>query len=247
MVGGIDMKKYIYFIISVSLFILLLFVNSELPPFGSGENTSYLNNYVVKKYVDDVLDDTGVLSSIAAILYDYRGFDTLGEATVLYTSVLAVSVMLKNEKKYYFRHTESTYLKTVSKLIFPFIFVYGVYITLYGHISPGGAFSGGVVIAAGFILIMLSYGKKYCEYFLDYYRASMIESLSMLWYITVGLFSVLAGYQFLSNKIAGIPTGVAGSVFSGGSIFLLNAAVAMKVFGTIYILFYFIALEEVER
>ncbi|SHM53114.1 Membrane bound protein complex subunit mbxF [Caldanaerovirga acetigignens] len=241
------MKKYIYFFISISLFILLLFVNSELPPFGSGENTSYLNNYVVKKYVDDVLDDTGVLSSIAAILYDYRGFDTLGEATVLYTSVLAVAAMLKNEKKCYFRHNGSTYLKTVSKIIFPFICVYGVYITLYGHISPGGAFSGGVVIAAGFILIMLSYGKKYSENILDYYRASLIESFSMLWYIVVGLFSVFTGYQFLSNKIAGIPTGIAGTVFSGGSIFLLNTTVAFKVFGTMYILFSLITPEEVEK
>ena len=50
-------------------------------------------------------------------------------------------------------------VKTITRLLFGFIILYGVSIVLYGHLTPGGGFAGGVILACGFILLVLSFGR----------------------------------------------------------------------------------------
>jgi multicomponent Na+:H+ antiporter subunit B len=50
-------------------------------------------------------------------------------------------------------------VKTVTRLTIGFILLYGIYITLSGHVSPGGGFAGGVIVALALVLIMLAFGK----------------------------------------------------------------------------------------
>jgi len=57
----------------------------------------------------------------------------------------------------------SKIIKTLAQKLLPFIFLFGFYLTLHGHLSPGGGFQGGVVIATAIILLTLSYGIKETE------------------------------------------------------------------------------------
>ena len=50
-------------------------------------------------------------------------------------------------------------VKTVTKLTLGFILLYGIYIALSGHVSPGGGFAGGVIVALSLVHIMLAFGK----------------------------------------------------------------------------------------
>ncbi len=74
------------------IFILLLGVN-ELPQYGHPNNPA--NNYVAKKYVEKSIEDTGALNIVTGIILDYRAFDTFGEATILFTSMIVVILTLK--------------------------------------------------------------------------------------------------------------------------------------------------------
>jgi multicomponent Na+:H+ antiporter subunit B len=50
-------------------------------------------------------------------------------------------------------------VKTITRLTIGIIFIYGIYITLQGHLGPGGGFAGGVIVALSFIHILLAFGK----------------------------------------------------------------------------------------
>lgn len=65
---------------------------SEMPEFGNADNPS--NNMVSQRFSEDVIDDTNVQNIVAAIITDYRGFDTLGETTVLFTGIASVLTVL---------------------------------------------------------------------------------------------------------------------------------------------------------
>ena len=95
------------------------------------------------------------------MILDYRAFDTLGESFVLFTATCAVLLLLeqtsgkkdreKEKKKESFLYTHDPIVCTVVKLLIPVIMIFGVYILFNGHLSPGGGFSGGAILGAGFI------------------------------------------------------------------------------------------------
>ncbi len=88
------MKKGIVFVLLGVVLFLLLTSIPEMPTLGSLENPSY--NEVAHHYVDNAIEDTGATNVVAAIITDYRAFDTLGETTVLFTAVAAVLSVLSN-------------------------------------------------------------------------------------------------------------------------------------------------------
>lgn len=71
----------------------LIFTVVEMPPFGSPENPT--NNEVSQKFVENAVEETGALNVVASIIMDYRAFDTLGEATVLFVAIAAALSNLK--------------------------------------------------------------------------------------------------------------------------------------------------------
>ncbi|MTI95599.1 MAG: sodium:proton antiporter [Firmicutes bacterium] len=131
-------------------------------------------------------------------------------------------------------------LQTVAKLIVPFIQLYGMYIVFYGHISPGGGFAGGAIIASSFILYALAYDVDAGFKRLPRLVAKWLESLGGLIFIIVGVLGLAAGVNFLTNFL---DKGTAGSLVSGGIIPLLTIAIGLKVCSTIVTLFYHL-LEE---
>jgi energy-converting hydrogenase B subunit I len=140
------------------------------------------------------------------------------------------------------------------KLIaFPVSFImigYGAMTILGGHITPGGGFQGGCMMAAGAILCILTYGLKDNPFNLSHNRMSVIESIGALCYVGLGLSGLLLSGSFLYNlgtNLQGlVPAGVA-TIFNypdalhAGIIPYLNIVVGLKVFiglTTIVILLY---------
>ncbi|SDB90427.1 multicomponent Na+:H+ antiporter subunit B [Pelagirhabdus alkalitolerans] len=82
------MRKIFTFIMLGGLLVVLLSSISELPPMGNGDNPSF--NEISEYYIDEGVEDTHAPNLITAIITDYRAFDTLGEATVLFTGIAAV-------------------------------------------------------------------------------------------------------------------------------------------------------------
>lgn len=87
------MKKLASITFALIIILMLLMGVSELPSFGSEDKPT--NNYVSERYIEKAIEDTGALNIVTGIILDYRAFDTFGEATVLFTGVIAVLIVLK--------------------------------------------------------------------------------------------------------------------------------------------------------
>lgn len=125
-------------------------------------------------------------------------------------------------------------VKTVTRLTVGLILLYGIYIVLHGHLSPGGGFAGGVIIALSFIHLMLAFGRETALKKLSEAKASLIESLGALMFLSIALLGFAGGYFFLNFfKNKGEPF----TLFSAGIIPLCNIAICLKVGAGLFAIF----------
>ncbi|MCD5414658.1 MAG: MnhB domain-containing protein [Clostridiales bacterium] len=135
-------------------------------------------------------------------------------------------------------------VRKVTKWIVPFIQVYGIFIVLHGHISPGGGFSGGAVLGSSIILITLSLGLEKASGILSHRTSSLLESGSIIWYVLIGFAGIVTGNNFLTNRGAGFHMGEVGDIISSGTIPLITVAIGIKVASTVITLFHIIIEED---
>ncbi len=169
-------------------------------------------------------DETGSANAVTSVVVLYRGFDTLGEVTVLFLAALGISVFMKSTGEKRKKVLDQSFiLKTGSRLLFPLMFLFGMYIIAHGHLSPGGGFPGGVIIATGFFVILLTSESVNFNKTL----MSVLEGLAGLSFIGLGVVGLLGpGNSFLQNFL---PLGTFNTVFSAGIIPLIYAVVGIKV------------------
>ena len=114
----------------------------------------------------------------------------------------------------------------VSRKLVPFILLFGLYLISYGHLSPGGGFQGGVVLASGIILLFLSHGFTLVQRSFPERRLNLTELVMVFFFLLLGLAGLLLGKYFLGNIL---PLGEAGDIPSAGFILLLNMIIGLKV------------------
>lgn len=135
-------------------------------------------------------------------------------------------------------------VKTITRLITPFIQLYGIFIILHGHLSPGGGFSGGSILGASIILYSLSFGLEKASKKLSHDTSAVIETGGILWYVALGFVGIFTGGYFLTNRAAGFPMGETGKVISSGMIALITLGIGAKVASTMITLFHTIVKED---
>ena len=116
-------------------------------------------------------------------------------------------------------------VKTITRLTVGLILLFGIYIVLHGHVSPGGGFAGGVIIALSFIHIMLAYGRDFALKRFDQAKSSFLESFGAIMFLTIAVLGFLGGYFFFNFISKGEPF----HLFSAGIIPLCNIAISFKV------------------
>lgn len=130
-------------------------------------------------------------------------------------------------------------VKTITNLIIGFMLVFGAYVVLYGHITPGGGFPGGVMIALTYILITLAYGRKVVESVVSGVAGSIMDDIGAIAIIILGFIGLYIGGTFLYNFL---PKGNPFDLFSAGYIILYNLAIMLKVGMSLYIVFLALAI-----
>jgi len=179
---------------------------------------------VANHYMRNGVRETGAANIVTSVVVTYRGFDTLGEVTVLFIAAVAVGAVLMPGQKPAGgeKQQASLIVRTGSEVLFPFIVLLGGYIFLHGHLTPGGGFQGGAVIASGFLLLYLAWprrrtGRK---------ALTAVESLSGLAFVAIGVFGVIYGAGFLGNFL---PLGTRNALLSAGVIPIIYVAIGLKV------------------
>jgi len=135
-------------------------------------------------------------------------------------------------------------VRITSRFVAPFIQLYGIYIILHGHLSPGGGFSGGAIFGASLVLVALSFNLEAGIKQISHQTASVLESGGALGFALTGLVAIALGGNYLANRSAGFPLGEAGQFFSSGAILVITVFVGIKVASTITTLFYNIIEKE---
>jgi len=179
---------------------------------------------VGKHYINEGVRETGATNIVTSVVVIYRGFDTLGEVTVLFIAAIGVGAVLTAGGGEKMRKIEpaSLVLYTGCRFLFPLILVFGSYIFIHGHLSPGGGFQGGAIIASGFLLIYLGCRERR----ISRIASKVVESLGGLVFVVIGLLGLLSGGYFLLNFL---PNGTANTLFSAGIMPIIYITIGFKV------------------
>lgn len=187
---------------------------------------------VAAHYVQQGPEELGAPNLVTAVVVTYRGLDTLGEVTVLFISAAGVGVLLRrrtrrgSDLKREPKEPASELVETASQLFLPMIFLLGIYIFLNGHLTPGGGFQGGAVIASGAMLALLALPHKDLPHRVMHF----LESLSGFTYVLIGVFGIVLAGGFLDNRLFGSDKlGEYGSLFSAGAIPMIYIMIGLKV------------------
>ena len=238
---GLRIYNRFYQIMSVVLcmgiILVLLWTIAYLPVFGNAGNPD--NNEVSARYIEQGLKETGAVNMVTGMILDYRAFDTFGESCVLFIASCCVLALLRIDHKTPGRYLDDRIfepkndiiLQKCATVLVPVIMLFGVYIILNGHLSPGGGFSGGAVIGSGLILYLNAFGFQKTERFFNerVYRRITVSALTF--YCLAKSYSFFTGANHLES---GIPLGTPGAILSSGLILPLNICVGLVVACTMY-------------
>ena len=231
-------------LLCLTIIFVLLWTIAYLPVFGNAGNPD--NNEVSARYIEKGVEETGALNYVTGMILDYRAFDTFGESCVLFIASCGVLALLRldavsrdaqtrkrldeaNDRL--FEPKNDIILQKCACVLVPFIMIFGIYIILNGHLSPGGGFSGGAVLGSGLILYLNAFGFEKTERFFTEKVYRRITLCALTFYCVAKSYSFFTGANHLES---GIPLGTPGAILSSGLILPLNICVGLVVACTMY-------------
>jgi multicomponent Na+:H+ antiporter subunit B len=196
-----------------------------------------------------VLDRTAVGARHAvnlptAVNFDYRAFDTLGEEFILFAAAIGLAVILRSRREGEGRPpTERVAERAVSASdttrvaglgLVGGTLLLGLYVITHGHLTPGGGFQGGIVLAAGTLLVYLTGGSITLRRVSPWALIEAAEAAGAGGFALLGLAGLVAGTAFFDNFL---PLGTISDLLSGGTISLSNVVVGLEVSAAVAMVF----------
>ena len=220
----------------------MLFTAHQMPHLGRVDNPDI--NEVVEFYLEEGPEETGALNAVTGMILHYRAFDTLGESCVLFVAAVCVFILLRIDgeasndtivaidRRY--EPTGDPILTQTFKLLVPAVLMFGIYITMNGHLSPGGGFSGGAILGAALLLYLNAYGLEKTERFLTSGLHRRVTAAALCFYAVAKSYTFYMGANGLESFES---PGTPGNILSAGLILPLNICVAVVVCMTIYTMY----------
>jgi multicomponent Na+:H+ antiporter subunit B len=133
-------------------------------------------------------------------------------------------------------HEMSVIVRTITRFVYGLIIVFGFYVIMHGHLTPGGGFQGGAVVASAFALLLVAFGTAGLKGRLNPHLLQSLEEIGALAFLALAFLGIGTAffYNLLANSGpvfgAGVPTGPnPGVLNSGGTLPFMNWAVGLKV------------------
>jgi multicomponent Na+:H+ antiporter subunit B len=211
---------------------LLVWGTNALPDFGH-----YAGPYgdIIAKQAEP---QRHMANAVTAIVFDYRGFDTMGEELLLFAAASAVALLLRatraHETHGIVDAVRSDAVRGLGVLAAIATLLLGLQVVAHGFLTPGGGFQGGVVLASAFGLVFLTTEYHAYARIAPTELAEPLESFGAGAYVVLGIVALALGMSFLENFL---PLGVTGRLRSGGSAALVNWASALAVAGGFLLIF----------
>ncbi|MBB6481421.1 MnhB domain-containing protein [Spirochaeta isovalerica] len=217
-----------------SVFALLLISAVVLPVFLS----SYQWPGTARDHLElKGVEESGATNLVSAIYLGYRAYDTLGETIVLLVAVTGTIGILKKagaviEDRHSFalpgemrraNYMRTHLLEAVTSKLGPIVLLFGFYVMLYGHLSPGGGFQGGVVVASGIVFLALGSSGNASSALIRQDILGRIEAVAFLMLLILSISGIFTGEGFLDNPLKHY------SSLPAAFIIVLNIIIGLKV------------------
>jgi multicomponent Na+:H+ antiporter subunit B len=225
------MRRWVFLAAAAVAGALLLWGLTGLPNYGvyPGPYGDVLNQVAVA--------ERKATNVVAAVTFDYRGVDTMGEEYILFAAVVGVAVLLRAQRGEVEEPPDedaadrrapgtSNAVRVLGLALVGPVVLFGLYMVAHGHLTPGGGFQGGVVLATGALLVYLSGEYVTLRKVRPVALIDLAESSGAGGYVAVGLLGLAAGAAFLANVL---PLGRPGALLSAGTIPPINLAVGLEV------------------
>lgn len=231
-------RLHLFFAGAAGLAALLAWGLAELPAFGAfnGAYALLINHVVVaQRHATD---------AVTAVNFDYRALDTLGEEFILFTSVVGLAVLLREQRsererppaqaseQHRFQGTSYALQALTLLLVGPLVML-ALYVDSHGALTPGGGFQGGVVGAAGLLLVFLGGGYLTMRRLSPHALVELAEASGAAGYGLIGLGGIVFAGVFFKNFLG---FGTPGELVSAGTIPLSSMAVGLEVTGAFVLL-----------
>lgn len=209
-------------------------ISSALPPFGSPTS-------LYGQTVNDLLPKLrNVSNMVAAVNFDVRGIDTVGEELMLLAATTGATVLLRGRRgeemteragrtpgRPTIDRADATVL--LSRVGAIALLLFGPYVVLHGTVTPGGGFQGGVVIASGLMLVFLGEGYPAWRAVARGPVLAVLEGGGAVLFVVAALVPLAMGRPALTNVL---PVGTWKDLYSGGLMVVGNFAVGVAVTGS---------------
>ena len=217
-----------------ALLALFVFGVAGLPDFGHYRGPyGFVINHVAGT-------ERQVTNAVAALVFDYRGYDTLGEELILFVSVVGVTTLLREQRGEHISGREAVHLPDSSDALRVFgvlavgtTLLIGLYIVAHGALTPGGGFQGGVILGAAVLLVYLAGEFVMTRWLEPGTLMEVLHAAGAAGLALLALGGLMAGGAYFHNFLY---TGTTGLLNSGGIIPLGNAAVGLEVMGATLLL-----------
>jgi multicomponent Na+:H+ antiporter subunit B len=177
------------------------------------------------------LPERHMTNVVTSVVFDYRGFDTMGEEFILFTAVVGVVLLLRSagreeEDEPEEETTGSDAVRVVGTLMVGGSILVSLWLIAFGFITPGGGFQGGVALAGGAAMLFVATGYTSFKALGNESVLDPIEGVGAGGYVVLGIVGLISSGAFLENFLG---PGVPGTLWSGGSAAIVNWCAAAEV------------------
>ena len=196
---------------------------------------------VARKSTTIAVHERHVTDAVSAVTFDLRGLDTLGEELILFTAAIGTTVLLRAQRgerradeaadrEDQARAGLPAPLRVLGAWLVGPALVLGGYIVTHGHLTPGGGFQGGIILAAALLLVFAAGHLLAVERLRPVALVEVAEAVGAGAFAIVALGGLVFGAAALANVL---DLGTSGDLWSGGTIPVLNVAVGLEVAGAL--------------
>jgi multicomponent Na+:H+ antiporter subunit B len=227
--------KQVTLVVTVICAVMMLTAASDLPDWA--DPASPASTHVSPGYIEQGYHETATPNVVTAVLADYRSYDTMFEAVVVFAAALVVMVVLRRTAHEHHRELRlrptregrDTVLRGAAQSIIPVMQIFALYVLCHGHYSPGGGFQGGVIFGASFILLALCYNLKFSMNRFQEHAVLWCCAGGVLLYAGVGAVCLAMGFNFLGYAgLAGL-LGVSDAMARSHGILAVEIGVGITV------------------
>ncbi len=202
-------KPYIALLVVTTTACMLFYGTADLPHFAAVD--APIHQHVAPRYINDSMTEIGIPNMVTSVLASYRAFDTFGEVVVIFTAGIGVLALLDATRPTVDNHRERLadnsmherhlVLRIVTKILFPFMLLFALYVQFHGDFGPGGGFQAGVIFAAAIILYTMLFGLHRTAIVISQSLVQLVAAVGVLLYGSVGVATLLSGGNFFDYNL----------------------------------------------